>query len=285
MFKLLLAVLYLFFASAPAYAQDAYQSIQNSIGGLVDDAINETLQDLKSGSLSGNKNPKALNLLNTKIRSQSFAGQDLHLSSLSNVDFTDGIMMYGLDLARAKMVNVDYNGADFNTPPGASLQKRTTTRTAETQAPVQRTITPEATAAQVSSQKIVETLTTTAPDKTYHKTPNINLAIQFEYDSDQLKGSAWGQLDELARALKSPALANSQFMIEGHTDDQGADDYNLDLSYRRALSVSRALSERFGISSERLMIKGYGETRPIADNRSDGGRALNRRVTIVKLEG
>lgn len=68
--------------------------------------------------------------------------------------------------------------------------------------------------------------------------------------------------------------------VEGHTDDQGDDAYNLDLSSRRATAVLRALTER-GVDAARLKAVGYGETKPVADNKKPAGRALNRRVEFM----
>jgi outer membrane protein OmpA-like peptidoglycan-associated protein len=69
--------------------------------------------------------------------------------------------------------------------------------------------------------------------------------------------------------------------IGGHTDNVGAADTNLALSQKRAESVRAALVER-GIPTSRLAAKGYGDTAPVADNRSEEGRAKNRRVELVK---
>jgi outer membrane protein OmpA-like peptidoglycan-associated protein len=75
-------------------------------------------------------------------------------------------------------------------------------------------------------------------------------------------------------------------MIEGHTDGKGGDGYNQVLSERRAMSVRTSLTAR-GLPAERLNIRGYGKTRPVAENeRSDGsdnpeGRQKNRRVEVV----
>ncbi len=68
--------------------------------------------------------------------------------------------------------------------------------------------------------------------------------------------------------------------IEGHTDDQGDDAYNLELSNRRAKAVMRALLER-GVADQRLKAVGYGETKPLSDNKKPAGRALNRRVEFM----
>jgi outer membrane protein OmpA-like peptidoglycan-associated protein len=71
--------------------------------------------------------------------------------------------------------------------------------------------------------------------------------------------------------------------IEGHTDNQGPDDYNQDLSERRAASVRRYLISQ-GVESERLRSKGFGESQPIDDNRTAAGRAENRRVEFLIIK-
>ena len=87
------------------------------------------------------------------------------------------------------------------------------------------------------------------------------------------------RLDAMAALLKN--YANSEFLIEGHTDSDGSDAFNQKLSEARAAVVKDALLDR-GISSSRLKSVGYGETMPIATNKTAAGKALNRR-TEVKL--
>jgi hypothetical protein len=70
--------------------------------------------------------------------------------------------------------------------------------------------------------------------------------------------------------------------VQGHTDDQGSEDYNLKLSQRRAETVVTYLS-LFGIDPNRLMPKGFGESQPIMPNTTEEGRAKNRRVELVKV--
>ncbi len=111
----------------------------------------------------------------------------------------------------------------------------------------------------------------------------VDLTVNFEFDSDQIKAQGHAQVLEIANALKSPELKGHRIMIEGHTDDVGKSDYNVDLSYRRAVTVMRALSEQYGIQTSRLQVNGFGETKPVATNESDEGRALNRRVTLVNM--
>jgi outer membrane protein OmpA-like peptidoglycan-associated protein len=70
--------------------------------------------------------------------------------------------------------------------------------------------------------------------------------------------------------------------IEGHTDNIGTGEYNLDLSTRRAAAVRLALMQQYGISADRLQTKGYGLTRPVESNATDEGRAHNRRVEVSR---
>jgi len=111
----------------------------------------------------------------------------------------------------------------------------------------------------------------------------VDLTVNFEFDSDQIEAQGHVQVLEIAHALKSTELSGHHMVIEGHTDEVGKSDYNVDLSYRRATTVMRALSEQYGIQSNRLQVNGFGETKPIASNESDEGRALNRRVTLVNM--
>jgi outer membrane protein OmpA-like peptidoglycan-associated protein len=71
--------------------------------------------------------------------------------------------------------------------------------------------------------------------------------------------------------------------IQGHTDNRGNDAYNLDLSQRRADSV-RAWLISAGVSADRTVAKGYGETQPLTSNKSRNGRARNRRVQFIIKE-
>ncbi len=112
----------------------------------------------------------------------------------------------------------------------------------------------------------------------------IDLTVNFKTDSDALFGNAYDQVQEIAKALKSSALSGQKVLIEGHTDSDGDDEYNMDLSYRRALTVMKALVSDYGVDQSLLSIKGYGEQDPIATNETRYGKALNRRVTLVRLQ-
>ena len=109
----------------------------------------------------------------------------------------------------------------------------------------------------------------------------INLpSVQFETNSDRLRAGAETSLDDAARTLlRYPEL---MIEVEGHTDSDGAAEYNEGLSTRRALTVRDYLIEA-GVAGDRLTARGYGEARPIADNGTADGKRQNRRVVLRLL--
>jgi outer membrane protein OmpA-like peptidoglycan-associated protein len=109
----------------------------------------------------------------------------------------------------------------------------------------------------------------------------IDMRVHFEFDSDTLTPEAHEALDELAEAINSNALADYRFRLEGHTDALGSDEYNQDLSDRRAASVSNYLTNVHGIDTGRLESIGFGESQLAAQDDPTSG--LNRRVRVVKL--
>ena len=107
---------------------------------------------------------------------------------------------------------------------------------------------------------------------------DIREQVFFEYDKAVIKPESYGLLNEVASLIIShPEIL--RIRIEGHTDDKGSDSYNLKLSQARADSVRDYLI-RQGVPAVRLYSIGYGETRPIADNKTASGQALNRRVVF-----
>lgn len=103
--------------------------------------------------------------------------------------------------------------------------------------------------------------------------------ILFDHDSDVPKASSHAALEQLREALSSETSLN--VVIEGHTDSDGDDAYNLDLSQRRAASVVAWLVDA-GITAGRLEPAGKGESEPVASNSTADGKALNRRVDVVR---
>lgn len=103
--------------------------------------------------------------------------------------------------------------------------------------------------------------------------------ILFDFDDDALRPESEPTLDEIAELLD--AHPDMRLDIVGHTDNQGAAEYNLDLSRRRAASVVEALVDEYDIDVDRLSASGAGMTQPVASNDTEEGRAKNRRVELV----
>lgn len=104
--------------------------------------------------------------------------------------------------------------------------------------------------------------------------------VYFDTGKADIKPESEPTLSEIAKLLNAdPKLA---VLVVGHTDSQGAFDYNLDLSARRAAAVKAALVSQFGIEGGRLTAAGAGMMAPVASNDNDEGRAKNRRVALVK---
>jgi OOP family OmpA-OmpF porin len=106
--------------------------------------------------------------------------------------------------------------------------------------------------------------------------------ILFEIASDEISSESDGLLREIAQVMnENPHVRKVR--VEGHTDNQGAAAYNLDLSRRRARAVRERLIAN-GVEEGRLESQGYGLTRPLETNDTDAGRAANRRVEFNILE-
>jgi len=99
--------------------------------------------------------------------------------------------------------------------------------------------------------------------------------IQFEFDKSDITPESTPTLDLIAQVLRSDE--HLKLMIYAHTDAIGSDEYNLDLSRRRAKSVSDYLAGQ-GVQPPSMRHRGFGASKPIADNSTDEGRAKNRRV-------
>jgi OOP family OmpA-OmpF porin len=105
---------------------------------------------------------------------------------------------------------------------------------------------------------------------------SITLHIEFDFDKDDVRPEYNPQIEEVANFLK--AYPDKDVSLEGHTDSEGSDAYNDDLSKRRAKSVKMVLVETFGIDAAKISTEGFGESRPVATNETNEGRQQNRRV-------
>ena len=109
----------------------------------------------------------------------------------------------------------------------------------------------------------------------------ISYGIYFDSGKDVIKPESYASVKEIADILKeNPAL---KIEITGHTDSDGNDDLNLDLSGRRAISVKNYLVSQFQIDASRIQTAGKGETMPIESNATPQGKAKNRRVEFIKF--
>lgn len=106
--------------------------------------------------------------------------------------------------------------------------------------------------------------------------------VKFGFDKHDLSDDAKKALDEFSDNLKKDNK-NVYIEIQGHTDNIGSDDYNLKLGEDRAEAVRRYLSTK-GVALHRMSVISYGESAPVADNKTRAGRSQNRRVVLVVLQ-
>jgi outer membrane protein OmpA-like peptidoglycan-associated protein len=102
--------------------------------------------------------------------------------------------------------------------------------------------------------------------------------VLFDVNSAILKPGSYTEINRVANVLLQYPQTNIQ--IAGHTDSTGSEIYNQELSERRAMSVQNALANQ-GVSPARMRAIGFGEGQPVADNSTEAGRQLNRRVVVT----
>jgi outer membrane protein OmpA-like peptidoglycan-associated protein len=112
--------------------------------------------------------------------------------------------------------------------------------------------------------------------------PNIDLDIQFDYNSADISTTSLPSVQALGKALSDANLKGSTFVVAGHTDAVGSEAYNQDLSERRADSIKRYLTEKYGINGTDLVTVGYGKTKPKDPNAPLD--PVNRRVQVVNMD-
>jgi len=112
--------------------------------------------------------------------------------------------------------------------------------------------------------------------------PNIDLEINFDYNSADISKKSMPSVQALGKALTNPDLKGSTFVVAGYTDAAGSEAYNQDLSERRADAIKRYLTDKFGIAGSDLVTVGYGKTK-LKDPGNPMGEA-NRRVQVVNLQ-
>lgn len=114
--------------------------------------------------------------------------------------------------------------------------------------------------------------------------PEVAIKVLFKFGSTEVADAdSRMQLDEAGKALSSEILSQYRFEIAGHTDSVGSDKYNRHLSEKRSDAIKNLLCEKYGISRDRIVSLGYGESNPIDSNDTAEGRSMNRRVVIKRL--
>ena len=139
----------------------------------------------------------------------------------------------------------------------------------------------DAVAAKAVENKMVEVKASDMAEALASKGTVDLYGIYFDTDKTDLKPESSKTLDEVASLLKIDRSLKLE--IAGHTDNTGSKEHNMQLSEGRAKAVVDALVKKYNIDAVRLQAKGYGDTRPIASNDSDDGKAKNRRVELKKL--
>ena len=112
--------------------------------------------------------------------------------------------------------------------------------------------------------------------------PNIDLEINFDFNSASIRQSSIPSVQALGQALSDPKLNGSTFVVAGHTDGVGSDSFNQDLSERRADTIKRYLIDNYHIAGNNLVAVGYGKTK--LKDAQDPADAINRRVQVVNMD-
>lgn len=122
----------------------------------------------------------------------------------------------------------------------------------------------------------------TPPPAPRQEVARIDLLVNFDFDRSVVKPEYMDEIEQLANFMRQYPDVVAE--LEGHTDSVGTDAYNQGLSERRANAVRQVLIDRFNIPAARISTVGFGESRPVATNDTDAGRAQNRRVITVILK-
>jgi len=112
--------------------------------------------------------------------------------------------------------------------------------------------------------------------------PKIDLEIHFDYNSADIAKDSVSSVQELGKALSNASLKGSTFVVAGHTDATGGESYNQDLSERRADTIKKYLTDKYGIAGANLVTVGYGKTKPKDPNAPLD--PVNRRVQVVNMD-
>ena len=241
--------------------------------------------DLRNAPIPAN------NYTNADLNNMDFRGQDLRNAVFVNATLTH-VNFENADLRGADFTNADLNDANLN---GANLEGANLTNATLTGTQMLDVNLHNAILTNVDMNEAVTGKRPPAPQGTVKQAAEIkdaltsrkgmqqiDLTVNFDFNSDTLTLQGRQQLEQAALALKG--MGTARILVQGHTDNVGSDEYNLKLSERRAQAVVRELKTMGNrLPGVDLIAKGYGEGQPVDTNDSDLGRAKNRRVTLVNV--
>ena len=107
--------------------------------------------------------------------------------------------------------------------------------------------------------------------------------INFSSASAAIQPTSYDLLRQYGSAMEN-GVSDSVILIEGHTDSIGSEQDNYNLSYKRVLAIKKFLTSFYNISPDRILVKAYGEKKPITTNMNAKGRSINRRVEFIRMQ-
>jgi outer membrane protein OmpA-like peptidoglycan-associated protein len=131
----------------------------------------------------------------------------------------------------------------------------------------------------VEQEAMKQEITSNIMMDSLNATGHIALAITFDTGQATIKDESLPIIEQMVELMQTNPDLNVE--IQGHTDNVGKPEANMKLSQERADAVKQALVDK-GIAADRMSTAGFGDTRPVADNATEEGRAKNRRVELVK---
>ncbi|GAK49924.1 hypothetical protein U14_01148 [Candidatus Moduliflexus flocculans] len=135
------------------------------------------------------------------------------------------------------------------------------------------------------STRSIKGISRVVNDENAEKTAPLKVGalILFDTNSDVIKDESFNLLREYGKAFTGD-LKDAIFIVAGHTDGDGTEEYNLMLSQKRAEAVKQFLIKEFKIDEKRLIVKPFGESEPLESNDTPEGKAKNRRVEFARIE-
>ena len=207
------------------------------------------------------------------------------LAKIANVKVQNAQVAGDTADAAAKLVGTQNEAISIARAKGMAAQGVTAAASAATSATQQQISDAQAAQAAADAQRkralnVLKSFANVVEDKDGKLTISIGGETLFKRNSAKFGPSAIQELTALAVYLQ---LDPRPTVVEGHTSSTGKADYNMKLSQDRAKGVMDFLIAQ-GVSADRITSVGFGETRPIADNKTAAGRALNRRVDVVMVK-